>query len=336
MSEAGPQDLLKVLDSLLPTAETLDRLFLEEARARQSLPVVNGRLAAPYKFDLNGGNIQRATFEIYEVESPLGELSAWLYRTFLEHPASQTTQSLTLGNVACQDFYSSQRLGDGVALLARAGLPPRLEVLCLERIGPVTNAGDMGFYPTEPLSPLLEKLKNLSELQISGCDSLGKFDLPNLRTLHLHAHVSSKNLKELARANLPLLERLDLSCDLFADNENRFKALQSLLRSKKMPRLRHLVLQELDLNEDERLELDDGEEAEGEPDSWVDMIADSLILKRLESLELWFRDDERELPTLITRAEAFEHLEMLEFWGGKERVKLRHPTQEMIRAALGR
>lgn len=84
------------------------------------------------------------------------------------------------------------------------------------------------------------------------------------------------------------------------------------------------------------MELGDEDEAEAEPDSWVDMIADSSILKQLGSLALWFRDDERELPTLVERADSFRHLACLEFWGGRDRVKLAHPTAETLQAALNR
>jgi hypothetical protein len=204
----------------------------------------------------------------------------------------------------------------------------------LERLGPVSNSGDLGYYAAARLTPLLNKLTNLRELHISGCEGLGKFDLPNLRLLRLHSDVSEKNLKELARAYLPALEHLELSCDLYAPVEQRFKALRSLLRSSKVPRLKSLTIEELDLDEDGRMELDDEEEMDGEPDSWVDMIADSPVLKQLESLELWFRDDERELPTLIERAEAFRHLESLEIWGSRGRTKLVHPTVEALREAL--
>lgn len=326
--------LSTALDALLPTETDLDKLLATEPQIRERVPVANGKLAAPYEFDWKDGGLERATFEIYDAEHPLGRVSERIYRAFMQHPESKTTRWLTLGNVACKAFHDSQLLGDGIRLLARVGLPPQLERLDLERVGPVTNAGDLGYYATTRLTQLLDKLTGVRDLQISGCEGLGKFDLPNLRILRLHSDVSAKNLKELARAHLPALEQLELSCDLYAPVEQRFKAMRSLLRTTKMPRLVHLTLEELDLDEDARMELDDDDEAEAEPDSWVAMIADSPILKQLEALDFWFRDHEREMPTLIERAKAFQHLRSLEFWGARSRVKLAHPTAETIRDAL--
>jgi len=326
--------LSTTLESLLPTVAKLDTLLAKEPQIRERIPIVDGKLAPPYEFDWQDGALRQATFEIYAAENPLGRVSERIYRAFLEHPAATTTRCLTLGNVACKEFRDSQLLGDGIRLLARTGLPRNLERLDLERLGPVTNAGDLGYYATMRLTPLLDKLKNLRELHISGCESLGKFDLPNLRFLRLHADVSMKNLKELARAQLPELEQLELSCDLYAPVEQRFKGLRSLLRSPKIPRLTSLTIEELDLDEDARMELDDEEYGDGEPDSWVNMIADSPVLKQLRSLELSFRDAERELPTLVERASAFQHLESLEFWGSRGRTKLEHPTAESLRDAL--
>lgn len=329
---AMQESLLSALDLLLPTCTELDVLFAKEPQARERVPTAAGRLAAPYEFEWSDDELVQATFEVYDTENPLGAVCERIYQAFLRHPAAQKTRQLTLGNVACKEFRDSQLLGDGIRLLARSGLPPQLVRLDLERSGPVTNAGDLGYYAVTRLTPLLNNLAEIRELNISGCESLGKFDLPNLRAFRLHSDVAVKNLKELARANLPTLERLELSCDLYAPVEQRFKAMRSLLRSSSMPQLRHLVIEELDLDEDARMELDD--EAEAEPDSWVDMIANSKLLKQLESLELSFRDDARELPTLITRAESFRHLECLEFWGGGNRVKLVHPTAETLRTAL--
>lgn len=321
---------------LLPTRADLDKLLALETWHRECVPMDEDRLAAPFIFTWQDGNLVGAQFEIYDPETPLGKISAHVYRTFLNRPEVATVRHLHLGNVACNEFRNSQLLGDPIALLARAGLPPNLERLELARLGPISNAGDLGFYSSNPLTPLLPKLGNVVELDIAGCDGLGKLDLPRLRSLRLHHEVSIKNIKELSQAKWPALERLELEHDSYDTVENRFKSVRTLLRAKNLPRLSYLVLDNLDLDEDQRLELDDDEEAEAEPDSWVDMIADAPLLRQLRGLELSFREDDRELQQLVTRAEAFQHLEVLEFWGGRGRAKLEHPTRASIQAALER
>ncbi len=307
---------------LLPTAAELDVLLAKETWHRECVPLEGNRLAAPFRFTWRDGNLEVAQFEVYSDESPLGAVSDRVYRAFLQRPEASSVRRLVVGNVACQEFKNSQLLGDAVRLLAHAGLPPNVEQIEFARTGPISNAGDLGYYATDKLGPLLPKLTNVVDLEISGCEALGKLDLPKLRRLRLHNEVTVKNLKELARAKLPLLERLELEHDAFGTIENRCKAMRTLLRSKGFPRLVHLELDGLDLDEDQRLELEDDEEAEGEPDSWVDMIADSVVLKKLRTLRLSFREDERELSQLVERAEAFGHLEVLAFWGGRGQTQL--------------
>jgi hypothetical protein len=112
--------------------------------------------------------------------------------------------------------------------------------------------------------------------------------------------------------------------------------MRALLRSRRLPRLSHLILDDLDLDEDGRLELEDEEAAEAEPDSWVDMIADSYLLRQLQTLDLSFCDDTREWPSLITRADDFRHLAILTFWGPRGKMSLSFPTRESIQEALER
>lgn len=319
---------------LLPTAAELDVMLAEETWWRECVPIVENRLALPVHFIWQDGALHKVVFERYDDDTPLGEVSARVYRELLKRPESETIRCLVVGNVACEEFKNSQLLGDAVDLLARAGLPPNLERLEFARVGPIANAGDLGYYAINDLTPLLPKLSNIVELAISGCVVLGKMDLPELRELSLHNEVSAKNLKELSRAKLPMLERLELEQYVYWGPELRFKAARALLRSKGFPRLKHLALVELDLDEDQRLELEDDEEAEAEPDAWVEMIAKSVVLKNLSTLRLSFREDSLQLPQLVDRAEAFRHLEGLEFWGGRGNVRLEHPTREAIQAAL--
>jgi hypothetical protein len=331
-----PTTLLAALDQTLPTAADLNDLVISEDWRRGHLPLKDGRVAAPFAFEWRDGVLEKATFEIYDQTTTLGVISAQAYRAFLKHPESADTRWLVLGNVACIDFGNSQLLGDAIKFLAHEGLPPHLERLHLVRIGPVTNASDLGYCETTRLSPLLTKLGNLKELEVARCVSLGKLDLPQLRSLRLHSEVYVKNLVELARAQLPMLERLELECDVYSSPEERFKAMRALLRSRRLPRLSHLILDDLDLDEDGRLELEDDEAAEAEPDSWVDMIADSYLLRQLQTLDLSFCDDTREWPSLITRADDFRHLAILTFWGPRGKMSLSFPTRESIQEALER
>ena len=321
---------------LLPTAAELDVMLAEESWRRECVPIVENRLALPVNFIWQDGTLHKVVFESYDDDTPLGQVSARVYQDLLKRPEAESIRCLVVGNVACEEFKNSQLLGDAVDLLARAGLPPNLERLDFARVGPISNSGDLGYYAITDLTPLLPKLSNIVELAIGGCRALGKMDLPKLRELFLHNEVSAKNLKELSRAKLPMLERLELEQYVYWEPELRFKAARALLRSKGFPRLKHLVLVELDIDEDQRLELEEDEDAEAEPDAWVEMIADSVVLKKLSTLRLSFREDSLQLPQLVDRAEAFRHLDGLEFWGGRGNVRLEHPTREAIQAAFER
>ena len=69
----------------------------------------------------------------------------------------------------------------------------------------VTNAGDVGYEPIASLVPLHQLLASIEHLQIASCAKLGTLELPRLEKLELTADVTVKNLRELARANLPAL-----------------------------------------------------------------------------------------------------------------------------------
>jgi hypothetical protein len=67
------------------------------------------------------------------------------------------------------------------------------------------------------------------------------------------------------------------------------------------------------------------------------MIADSYLLRQLQTLDLSFCDDTREWPSLIKRADDFRHLESLTFWGPRgKKMSLSFPTRESIQEALER
>lgn len=327
------QALMAALHAALPTAADLEALPASAQKLCKSMPIVDGRLALPFAFEYRDGKIDTVVFESYDLDSPLGSYGVKLYRIFVKHPEAASTRCLVLGNVACKEFYDTQLLGDPIHLLVNEGLPPNLESLEFSRIGPVTNSGDLGYYATGKLRSLLPKLGGLREIAMASCEGLGRLDLPNLRSLRIHADVSAKNLVDLARARLPALERLELGCDLYSLPERRSKGMRALLRSSRLPKLVDLTINELDLDEDRWCELDD-EDLPEEPDLWVDMIADAPLLRQLQSLSLSFQDPDREVPRLIDRADAFGHLATLDIWGVKGQTRLERPTRDTLREAL--
>ncbi|MGN6107140.1 MAG: hypothetical protein ACTHU0_18680 [Kofleriaceae bacterium] len=323
--------VIAALRAALPTVADIEASPALSA-VREALPIVDGRLAPPFELEWDGAQVRALRFEVYDKKSPLAAITARLYRALLQHPACAGIRQLAIGAVACTTEASIHLLGDPLWLLVREGLPPALEHLSLSHDGMVSHGGDLGSVPLNGLAPLHGRLADLQQLEIAGCARLGTLSLPRLRTLRLTSTVSARNLRELARAGLPALETLELSCDLHAEPELRFAAVRMLLRTKGLPALERLELAELDLDEDEHIELD---EEGGDPPLWIDMIARSPLVRRLERLSLSFRDEDREAPRLVERAAAFAHLAALEITDGRgDRATLVHPTPESIAAAL--
>jgi hypothetical protein len=293
-------------------------------------PIIDGRLALPVDVTWDGATATAATLEVYKDGSPLAAVTRAIYRTMLEHPAFARLERLDIDAVACVEVPSVHLLGDPVPLLAREGLPRGLTRLSLAIPAMVTNAGDLGYWPIPSLRPLHRYLAELAHLDIACCASLGKLALPRLRKLRLWSGVSTRNLRELARSDLPNLEQLELRCDDFAERELRLAAVGSLLRGGALPALRDLELSELDVDEDQHFELD---EQGRDPRPWTDMLARSPVVRRLRRLVLNFRDIDREADSLIERAADLAHLEELVLERGQP---IRHPTRDAIASALGR
>ncbi|NVB79018.1 MAG: hypothetical protein HOV81_11520 [Kofleriaceae bacterium] len=323
---------LDVLHAALPTLAELDALAGLSPDDRAALPVVDGRLAAPFALDWQGDEVHSLRFEVYAESSPLSAIGARLYRLVLDQPACRHIQVLEIDEVACTSDEAVSLLGDPIWLLAREGLPAMTRRLSLTRSGLVAHGGDLGYLPLGDLSPLAGRLGAVEHLHLTGVERLGALALPRLHTLRLTSSVSTANLRELARLELPALAHLELSCDLFADPELRFAGMRALLRSKGLPSLRRLVLDELDVDDDQHAELDeDGDD----PPSWVEMIARSPLLRQLESLSLTFSAEEREAPMLVELADAFSHLRELEITDAAgDRVTLVAPTAAAIASAL--
>lgn len=325
---------------MLPTTAVLDAMSGLDGNRRAAVPAEGDRMACPFKLEWRGGLVDAATFEIYDQDSALGAVSANAYRSFVKLPACRLVRHLTIGNVACQNFEDSWLLGDPIGLLAQEGLPPYLEHLTFARLGPVSQAEDIGFIPIECLSPLHVELAHLLELDLARCVKLGRLSLPKLRALRLSSQVTVTNLKELAKADLPALEHLELFCDNSwggCDLMRRWRAARALLRTKGLPRLTSLEIAYLDLDEDQREEFEAqaDDEPESDPGPWTDMIADSPLLRQLERLTLSFSDDDRELPRLLERAADFHHLAALTISpGARAKTTLHHPTRDAIAAAL--
>ncbi len=291
-------------------------------------PVVDGHLALPVEVVWDGDRARSATFEVYRKGKPLEQVSRAVYRTLLVDPAFANLERLDLDAVACKDVPAVHLLGDPTPLLVREGLPRSVRRLGLAHPAMVTNAGDVGYEPVASLVPLHQLLASIEHLQIASCAKLGTLELPRLEKLELTADVTVKNLRELARANLPALQTLELACILYVEPEMRFNAVRALLRSKGMPALRALELAELDLDEDQWMELD---EEGNDPEPWTPMLARSPLLRQLKRLTLAFRDIAREADALIEHAAAFEHLEALTLQWGEPIVR---PTADAIAAAV--
>jgi hypothetical protein len=328
------------LERVIPTVAALDAMVGLDARARAAVPVAGDLMAAPFELTWRGGLVDEATFELYEERLPLSAVSTNAYRAFLKAPACRLVRSLTIGNVACVEFESSLLLGDPVTLLAREGLPLYLERLSLTRSGPVSNAGDLAYLGAERVAPLFRELANVVELELGGCEKLGKLSLPRLRTLRLIGNITPQNLKDLARAELPALEHLELYYETNAyERLQRWHGTRALLRIRGMPRLTNLEISWLDLDESDREELEmecDDDEPSSDPGPWIDMIADSPVLRRLTRLTLQFNDYEREVPRLVERAADFAHLLQLSFYCSAGNTTLAHPTREAVAAAVAR
>lgn len=322
---------LAPLDDLLPSAATIEAM-IPDARVRATLPLVDGRLAAPFRATWRDGAMDTFTFEPYDDESPLAALRDALYRAFRALPTARDVRTLRIANVACRSFDASRWLGDPARFLAAHGIPASVERLAILRKGPVSHAGDVGLCSLDTFAPLRGALANVRVLELAGNDGLGKLDLPRLTSLSLCANTASADLVDLARSTLPALTHLEFECDpTTAEPTLREAAMKRLLHARKLPALRSLSLVELDLDDEVRDELLADDDAE-DPGTWVDLIADSPRLARLEHLALQFVDTSREHPRLVARAASFAHLASLRI--GPDGPVLAHPTRDALREAL--
>jgi hypothetical protein len=328
---ASSPDPLAPLHALLPTAATLDAVVPDPCE-RASVPMAEGRLAAPFRATWRDGAIDAFEFEPYADDGPLSPLRDTLYQAFRALPEARCVRSLTLTNLACTTFDSAWLLGDPAAFLAREGLPPTLEHLRIYLKGPVSHAGDVGPVSLDSLAPLRRALAPLRELDLAGGDDLGALSLPHLTALRLLANTTAADLTDLARSNLPALTHLELTCADPAAPELRCHAMKKLLRSRKLPALRSLSLGWLDLDEATRDDLLAEEEDSDDRGTWVDLLADSPCLARLQHLTLHFVDEAREHERLVARAAAFHHLATLDL--GTAEGPLTHPTAAALRTAL--
>jgi hypothetical protein len=319
MATGSQAQVTGALAALLPNAREIER---DEA------PLADGKLAPPYELTWNNDLVTSMKLEVYGDGSSLGEVSRAVYRMALSHPAFSSLEQLDIAEIACLDDEKVGLLGDPIPLLAREGLPRGLKRLSLTHGGMVTNAGDLGYLSMGPLDPLHEQLVDLEVLAIASCSSLGTLALPKLRSLRVWWETKNRNLEELARASLPLLERLELRCDDLAAPELRLDATCDVLHSDAFPALRDLELDGLDVEQDQHYDLD---EEGDDPVPWADMIAESPVVARLHRLTLRFRDTEREAQRLVACAEAFAHLEELVL---DHEAPLRPPTRERISHAL--
>ncbi|MFO0572593.1 MAG: hypothetical protein U1A78_01200 [Polyangia bacterium] len=322
-SHVGRMDAaLEQIRPVLPTAQAL--------AAIGNAPIVDGRLASPLAVVWDGDAASAATLEVYAEGSLLAAVSRAVYRIVLSHPAFASLARLDLDGVACVDVPSVHLLGDPIPLLAAEGVPRSVRRLGLAVPAMVTHAGDVGYRGFPALAPLHRHLDGVEHLDIAACETLGRLSLTHLRGLRIGSSVSVRNLRELARAELPNLESLVLACDDFAEPELRLAGVRAVLRSAGLPALRELELSDLDVDEDQHAELD---EQGGDPKPWTPVIARSALLPRLRRLELAFKDIEREADLLVRHAAAFAHLEALVLDRG---APIAHPTRASIAAALGR
>lgn len=303
---------------------------VEELAAIEHAPIADGRLASPLAVEWDGSAARSATLEVYAERTRLAAVSRAVYRIVLSHPAFASLERLDLDSVACVHVPSVHLLGDPIPLLAAEGVPRSVRRLGLAVPAMVSHAEDVGYRAFPSLAPLHGRLDGVEHLDLAACEALGRLSLPRLRRLRITSSVSVRNLRELARAELPALESLGLGCDDYAEPELRLAGVRALLRSAGLPALRELELSDLDVDEDQHAELDE----EGrDPRPWTAVIARSPMLPRLRRLELAFKDLDREADSLVRHAAAFAHLEALVLDRG---APIEHPTRASIAAAVGR
>ncbi|MFV8749052.1 hypothetical protein ACNOYE_00715 [Nannocystaceae bacterium ST9] len=201
--------------------------------------------------------------------------------TLLDSSASPALGRLHLGDAST----SACRLA-----LASGPARPNLHALVL---------GDFR-EPVGPLAPLATKLANLRTLELRGPGiALADAALPHLHTLSLHCEEQfDEPLRVLGEGSFTKLRSLHLRLGgrRYADLPEHLLRLATLLSGSATPELEQLGLTAIEF-----------------ADALIGPLADSPLLCRLSSLDLsdsWLTAAGADL--LLDRADAFEHLRLLE------------------------
>lgn len=208
---------------------------------------------------------------------------------FLQHPSAKFLQTLRLGCVPGEERMDTSSLSAAI---------DKAQPECLTTLQ-INDTADWDISSTDAAIPSNNALVGLEELVIrAGHIRIGKLDLPDLRTLRLESgSLTAKNLKEVAKASWPRLERLEIWCgDPNYGASGSVKDLAPLFAATNAPKLKHFGLMNCPF-----------------ADEGVKALAASKLLPQLATLNLTMGNlSDRGLDVMIQHEDAFKHLELLD------------------------
>lgn len=197
-----------------------------------------GELAGNQRIELTwqSGFIRSATLSDWEEDDLSLEVQ---YDQLRASAAAKLIHELSLGQAPMDQPKCTSRQGYCYeALFARMTKHP-LPTLRVLVVGGVVNKPE--YNCAYGLDAVLPKHPGLEEIRINGgVYTFGSPALPHLRRLRILADHDAATLRELARADLPALEQLELHGDEREEDEPTAADYVKLFAGDRMPKLRHL------------------------------------------------------------------------------------------------
>lgn len=208
---------------------------------------------------------------------------------FLKHPSARFLRELRIGPIPVEERMTL----DGCATVIEEIKPPCLRKLYL---------GDIDRWNisnTDTAMPDSKAIRGLRELTLRGGDvSIPKIDLPELVSFTVESGgLTDNNLKTIANAKWPRLERLEIWCgDPEFGASGGVKELAPIFAGKGLESLKHLGIRNCPF-----------------ADEVVKTLIKSKILRQLETLDLSMGNlSDRGVDLMVASKDAFAHLAHLE------------------------
>jgi uncharacterized protein (TIGR02996 family) len=208
---------------------------------------------------------------------------------FLRLPVAQFLQELVLGSVPGDEEMNTSSLSEAIEKVP----PPCLHTLQLN------YGGSWDISSTAAVLPESKSLKQLRKLELDGGNiTLGKIDLPELRHFKVvSGGLTAVELKQLASANWPKLEHLEIYCgDPNYGASGGVKELAPIFAATGLGKLKYLGIKNCPFG-----------------DEVVAKLIKSKILPQLRTLDLSLGAlSDSGVDAMVAARASFEHLALLD------------------------